>query len=89
VVLNEVDVGYPSLMGWNLRGAALAGASLSFAMLLDADLRGSDLTDFMPDYHAITATIDAHTTGIDAIHCILGSRSTERWTCCTVGGVCD
>src|SRR5262245_16608275 len=87
VVLNEIDVGYPSLVGWNLRGAALAGGGLYFAMLLDADLRGTDLTGFMPGYHAITATIDAHTTGIDGIHCIVGNRTSDRWACCTVGGV--
>lgn len=87
VLLNEIDVGYPSLVDWNLKGATLAGTSLYFAMLLEADLRGTDLTGFMPGYHAITATIDAHTTGIDAITCITGTRSAERWACCTVGGV--
>jgi hypothetical protein len=92
VVLNEIALGAHTLVGWNLKGASLAGGSLYFAVLLDADLRGADLSEFMAGYHNITGAIDAHTRGLDGIACIAAISpppSPDRFVCCTLGGPCE
>jgi hypothetical protein len=58
VQLNDEDYGYPVFLGWNLRGANLDTASISFASLIDADLRGAQLAQFSFGYAEITGTID-------------------------------
>jgi hypothetical protein len=59
--LNGSDVGYPRLVGWKLAGADLSRASLSFALLLDADLRGARLSGWEAGYVRVTAVTDAFT----------------------------
>jgi hypothetical protein len=59
--LNANDLGYPVLAGWNLRGAHLDTAGLSFASLIDADLRGTQLSQIAFGYAVITGTIDEAT----------------------------
>lgn len=59
--LNANDLGNPVLAGWNLRGAHLDTAGLSFASLIDADLRGAQLSRFAFGYAVITGTIDEAT----------------------------
>jgi hypothetical protein len=61
VALEEGDYSYPTLAGWDLRGAGLRQASLHFADLLEADLRGADLTELDFGYARVTGTVDAHT----------------------------
>lgn len=59
--INEENLAYPSLEGWNLRGAELAGASLHFANLFDAALEGADMGRFGYGYAEMTGTIDEYT----------------------------
>ena len=67
--LNEGDFSQGQLVGWNLAGADLSQASLEFADLRDADLRGASLAGFEYNYATVSATIDAHTTGIPSSGC--------------------
>jgi hypothetical protein len=89
LLLNELDAGYPKLSGWNLRGAVLSGTGINFALLLDADLRGTSLSGFFAGYHNITASVDEHTTGLDTLACPKGAVTNGRLVCCTVGGSCQ
>jgi hypothetical protein len=61
VALNGGDFGYPSLIGWQLRGANLEGASLFFANLRWASLEGADLSSLQFGYAEIEGFIDDNT----------------------------
>lgn len=59
--LNDSDLGYPSLEGWDLAGADLSKATLHFAGLSTADLRGAQLHGMSFGYAEVAGTIDAFT----------------------------
>lgn len=75
--LSEGDGSQPQLVGWNLAGADLTTATLFLADLPGADLRGADLTGFQYGYASLSATIDAHTTGIPSIGCTASSTQLD------------
>ena len=58
--IDEGDGAEPILRGWNLRGATLS-TGLHFAHLVDADLRGADLSALDYGYATITGQIDSFT----------------------------
>jgi hypothetical protein len=60
VDLGEGNVSYPAL-NWNLQGAHLNGASLSFAHLTDAKLHGTQMTHLSYGYANITGEGDLKT----------------------------
>ena len=60
-MINEEDFSHADLVGWNLRGAVLSGATLHFANLIDAELEGADLSELEYGYADITGTTDRHT----------------------------
>jgi hypothetical protein len=76
--LNQDDLGYPVLEGWDLRGANLREGELRFADLVDADLRGADLTGFSYGYATIEGSVDTHSVLPESGNC---ERSDEQITC--------
>jgi hypothetical protein len=73
-MLNEDDYSFPELRGWNLAGADLSLARLSFAKLLDADFRGATLTGMQFGYVWISGTVDGN-TDVPADACTVASGS--------------
>lgn len=59
--LNSGDLGYPDLSGWLLAGADLSRAGIHFANLLDADLRGANMSGFSFGYAKVVGQVDEHT----------------------------
>ena len=50
---------YAALTHWNFRGAKLSGAQFALSAVIDSDLSGADISEFVTGYIYIRATIDA------------------------------
>ncbi len=82
--LNDKDLGYPQLDRWNLAGADLSKATLFFAGLMDADLRGAKLAGFEFGYAHVQGTTDTftvrpHTGSANDPSCKLTSNAINCW----------
>lgn len=78
VSINEDALRYPVLQGMNLAGANLEGAEFYFALLEDADLRGTQMLTLGFGYAWLSGRIDAHSRVSDAEECIVNET---EWSC--------
>jgi hypothetical protein len=60
-IIDEGNYSYPNFE-WDLRGANLNGASISFAHMKGADFRGAKMETFSYGYTQLKGPIDDHTT---------------------------
>lgn len=68
LMLNENDLSYPEWRGFDLRGADMSDAQLSFAHIYDSQLEGAQMATLTFGYAFITGTIDQY-TGVPAESC--------------------
>jgi hypothetical protein len=52
---------YASLTNWNFRGARLSGAHFMLSAIIDSDLAGADIAEFITGYIYVRGTIDKFT----------------------------
>ena len=60
-IIDEGNYSYPNF-AWDLRGANLNGASISFAHMKGADFRGAKMDTFSYGYTQLMGQVDEHTT---------------------------
>mgnify|MGYP001554679085 CR=1 FL=1 len=78
VALNGDDTSMPDLVGFNLVGAELDGATLFFANLTSAAIEGADLAGLQYGYATVSGDVDASTTLPDG--CVV-DRETNVASC--------
>lgn len=76
VFINENNLRYPVLQGLNLAGANLEGAQFFFALLEDADLRGTQMRTIEFGYAWLSGKIDAYSRVTE--ECIVNET---EWVC--------
>ena len=59
-----IGLEYPIVKNWNFAGANFTRAVVSFVKIVDADLRGVDLTGLTLSYGFISGTVDEHTRAL-------------------------
>jgi hypothetical protein len=52
---------YNSLVRWNFRGARLSGAKFALSAIIDSDISGADISNFISGYIYLRGNIDAYT----------------------------